>query len=333
MKIIALEEHILDKAIGAASGNIVQENYPYSQLFLNPPKDVAPSNIDLFELGERRIKEMDNNGITMEILSYTNATQWIPGPKAIDLSRTANNILAQAVKSHPDRFRAFATLPWSDPIAASQELRRTIKELGFVGVLLSGRPQTGNVYLDDKCYYPIWEVLTEFDLPIYIHPNFTSPDVIKAYYTGLNDQVNTILSTYGFGWHLEAGMQVIRMILAGVFEKFPTLKVISGHWGEIVPYYLPRLDQMLIPSITGLKEKFSFYYKRNVYVTPSGVYDYDSLEFCIKKLGIDHLLFSADFPYIPENDARQFLENAPLSDEDKEKFASKNAIKLLHLAE
>lgn len=333
MKIIALEEHVLNKAIGVASAKAIQDNYPYHHTFLNPPKDVAPSSIDLFELGERRIKEMDKNGIDMEILSYTNATQWISGLEAVNLSKTANDQLWETCKSHPDRFRAFATLPWSDPIASSQELRRTIKDLGFVGALLSGRPQTGNVYLDDKCYYPIWEVLTEFDLPLYIHPNFTSPDAIKAYYTGFNDQVNTILSTYGFGWHLEAGMQVIRMILAGVFEKFPNLKVISGHWGEIVPYYLPRLDQMFVPSITGLQEKFSFYYKRNVYVTPSGVYDNDSLELCVKKLGIDHILFSADFPYIPEDGARPFLENSPLSEEDKEKFGCKNAIKILHLTE
>lgn len=331
MKVIALEEHALDKAIGAASAKVVQENYPYHHSFVNSPKEISPSMIDLFQLGERRIQEMDKNGIDMEILSYTNATQWISGPESITLSKSANDSLAQTVKEHPDRFRAFATLPWSDPISASKELERTIKELGFVGTLISGRPQTGNVYLDDKCYYPIWEVLTKYDLPIYIHPNFTSPDAIKAYYSGMKDDVNMILSTFGFGWHYEAGIQVIRMILSGVFDKFPNLKVISGHWGEIVPFYLARLDQMLIPSITGLKEKFSFYYKRNVYVTPSGVFDYDNLDFCIKKLGIDHLMFSVDFPYISEEGARSFLENSPLSNDDKLKFASKNAEKILHI--
>lgn len=140
-----------------------------------------------------------------------------------------------------------------------------------------------------------------------------------------------ILSTYGFGWHLEAGIQVIRMILAGVLEKFPNLKVISGHWGELVPFYLSRFDQAFPPSVTGLKEKFSFYFKRNVWVMPSGIYDYDNLDFCIRKLGVDHILFAADFPYLPQDDGRSFLEKANLSDEDKEKIGSKNAEKLLHL--
>ena len=123
------------------------------------------------------------------------------------------------------------------------------------------------------------------------------------------------------------------MILSGVFDKFPKLKVISGHWGEVVPFYLTRFDQMFLPSITGLKENFSFYYKRNVYVTPSGIYDNESLEFCVKKLGIDHVLFSADFPYIQESGARPFIENAHLSREDKEKFGYLNAEKILHLNE
>lgn len=172
---------------------------------------------------------MDKNGIDIEILSYTNTTQWLSGEEAITLSKSANDSLARAVKEYPTRFRAFATLPWSDPITASQELRRTIVDHGFVGTLISGRPQTGNVFLDDKIYFPIWEVLTEFDLPIYIHPGLTSPDVINAYYNGYDKQMNMMLSTFGFGWHLEAGIQVIRMILPGVFVKFPKLKVISGH--------------------------------------------------------------------------------------------------------
>lgn len=99
----------------------------------------------------------------------------------------------------------------------------------------------------------------------------------------------------------------------------------------MVPYYLPRLDQMFSPAVTGLKEVFSFYYKRNVYVTPSGLYDNDSLEYCVNKLGIDHVLFSTDFPYIPLTGARAFIEDAPLSEEEKEKLGSQNAEKMLHL--
>ncbi|MBD5356925.1 MAG: amidohydrolase [Bacteroides sp.] len=274
---------------------------------------------------------MDEAGIDMEIVSYTNPTQYITGDDAIAIAKVANDTLASLVSPYPNRFCAFATLPWSNPQAAADELRRTVKEHGFVGTLISGRPQTGNIFLDDPIYYPVWEALTELDLPIYIHPNYTTADVCKSYYSNLGDQFDCVLSTYGYGWHFEAGLQVIRMILSGVFEKYPKLKVISGHWGEMVPYYLPRLDQMFSSAVTGLKEVFSFYYKRNVYVTPSGLYDNDSLQYCVGKLGIDHILFSADFPYIPMTGARPFMENAPLSVDDKEKFGSLNAEKLLHL--
>ncbi|MDE6669626.1 MAG: amidohydrolase family protein [Muribaculaceae bacterium] len=331
MKIIALEEHLVNKAVGAATGSIIAQNFPYAQQFRKPNPADAPNPIDLFELGERRILEMDKAGIDMEVVSYTNPTQWLTGSEGQDIARQANDELAQLIKPYPERFRAFATLAWGDPAAAADELRRTVKELGFVGTLLSGRPQPGNIFLDDKAWYPMWEALTELDLPIYIHPNYTSNDACKAYYDNMDDQLATILSTYGYGWHYEAGLEVIRMILGGVFEKFPTLKVLSGHWGEMVPYFLPRLDQMFKPEVTGLPGKISDYYKRNVWVTPSGVYDYDDLQYFVCKLGIEHLAFSADWPYVPKTDARTFLTEAPISDTDKEKFSHLTAEKLLHL--
>lgn len=331
MKIIALEEHVVGKSIGAAVAKTIQEAFPYAQQFLTPPKADAPSTPDLFELGERRIAELDKAGIDMEIVSYTNPTQWLTGEDAVSLAKEANDTLHQNIKSYPDRFRAFATLPWNNPAAAADELRRTVNELGFVGTLISGRTQTGNVFLDDKMYYPVWEALTELDLPVYIHPNYTSVDACHAYYSGLNDQFNTILSTYGYGWHYEAGMQVIRMILSGVFEKFPSLKVLSGHWGEMVPYFLTRLDQMFKPEVTGLSDSISNIYKNHVWISPSGVYDTEALRFCVGKLGIDQLVFSADWPYVPMTDARSFVENAPLSDSDKEKLSHLTAERLLHI--
>lgn len=331
MKIIALEEHLSSKTIGATVAKIIQEAYPYAQQFMHPAAADAPSVPDLFELGEKRIAELDEAGIEMEIVSYTNPTQWLAGDEAVTLAKQANDTLSQAVKPYPDRFRAFATLPWNKPEAAADELRRTVNELGFVGTLISGRPQTGNVFLDDKIYDPIWQALTELDLPVYIHPNYTSEDAVNSYYTGLSDQLDTILSTYGYGWHYEAGMQVIRMILAGVFEKYPTLKVISGHWGEMVPYFLFRLDQMFKPEVTGLSDTVSNIYKKHVWVSPSGLYDNDALGFCVSKLGIDQIVFSADWPYVPMTDARTFIKNAPLSDTDKEKFSHLTAEKLLHL--
>ncbi|MDE6010967.1 MAG: amidohydrolase family protein [Muribaculaceae bacterium] len=331
MKIIAVEEHLSSKTIGAAVAKTIREAYPYAQQFMHPAPADAPSVTDLFELGEKRIAELDKAGIDMEVVSYTNPTQWLTGEEAVTLAKQANDTLSEAVRPYPDRFRAFATLPWDNPTAAADELRRTVNELGFVGTLISGRPQPGSVFLDDKIYYPVWEALTELDLPVYIHPNYTSVDAVNSYYKGLNEQFDTILSSYGYGWHYEAGIQIIRMILAGVFEKYPTLKVISGHWGEMVPYFLYRLDQMFKPEVTGLSDTISSIYKTHVWISPSGLYDNDALQFCVNKLGIDQLVFSADWPYVPMTDARAFVANAPLSDSDREKFSYLNAEKLLHI--
>ena len=331
MKIIALEEHLSSKTIGVAVAKTIQQAYPYAQQFMHPAPADEPSVPDLFELGEKRIVELDAAGIDMEIVSYTNPTQWLMGDEAVTLASQANDTLSEAVKPYPARFRAFATLPWNNPTAAAEELKRTANELGFVGTLISGRPQTGNVFLDNKMYYPIWDALTELDLPVYIHPNYTSIDAVNAYYTGLNDQLDTILSAYGYGWHYEAGMQVIKMILAGVFEKYPTLKVISGHWGEMVPYFLYRLDQMFKPEVTDLSDTISNIYKKHVWISPSGLYDNDALQFCVNKLGIDRIVFSADWPYVPMTDAKSFVDNVPLPATDKEKFAYINAEQLLHI--
>lgn len=139
------------------------------------------------------------------------------------------------------------------------------------------------------------------------------------------------MSAYGFGWHLEAEIQVLRMSLAGIFEKFPSLKVVSGHWGEVVPYYLSRLDQMLSPAVTGLPQKISTYYREHAWVTPAGIHDYDNLLFCISRFGIEHIIFATDFPYVPLTEAARFIENAPISGKDKNLFAYGNAEKLLHL--
>ena len=331
MKIIALEEHTVDRAIGAATAEICKNNVPYLDAFYRADMPATPTADRLFKMGEYRLADMDRCGIDIEVLSLAGNIQWVKGDEAVTLSQNANNYLASLVKEHPTRFRFFATLPWSNPQAAADEMRRATNELGSVGVLIAGRPEIDATYLDDTKYNPVWKALTELDLPIYIHPGFPYRAVSDAYYKGFSNEVSMLLYTYGFGWHLEQGIQVVRMILAGVFERFPNLKVISGHWGELMPFYLSRFDQMLTKECTKLPEEFSTYYKRNVWVTPSGIYDYDNMDFCIRKLGIEHLLFSADYPYIPQDGARPFLENAPLSEADKEKFAYGNAAKLLKL--
>ncbi|MBD5356822.1 MAG: amidohydrolase [Bacteroides sp.] len=332
MKIIAIEEHTDNTALIGSVIGVIKEMVPYLPAFVQPDLPGSAPGNSLTDMDKGRIEDMDKNGITMEILSYSDFSQWIlDEKKAVELCQNANDELAALVKRHPGRFEAFATLPWVNPEAAAAELRRTVKEYGFKGVLITGRPQVGAKFLDDASYTPIWEALTELDVPIYIHPGFPVPEVQQAYYDGFNDKVTAILSTYGLGWHIEPGLQVLRMILAGVFDSYPSLKVISGHWGEVLPYYIARFDQTLTPEMTGLKEKISTYYRRHIYVTSSGIYDYDNLQYCISKFGIDHIIFSADYPCISENDARAFIENAPISKEEKFLISQGNAERLFKI--
>lgn len=331
MKIITLEEHVSDKAIAMASAKGVNEAAPWTSNFVQPDLPYTPSAAVLGDTGAGRIADMDANGIDMQVLSITNATQYIPAPDAIDLAKNANNRMAEAVKANPDRFAAFATLPLADPKAAADELKRTVNELGFKGALISGRPSAEPVFLDDPRYAPVLEAASRLDVPIYTHPGFPYLEVFKAYYDRLDPLVSTRLGTFGWGWHSEVGVQIVHLILSGTFDKYPNLKLIAGHWGEMVPFFLQRLDEGLSKEATKLPRNISEYFKEHIYVTPSGMFTYPQLKFTLEVLGADRLMYSVDYPFLGNENARTFLENAPISQQDKEKIAHVNAERLLKL--
>jgi len=172
--------------------------------------------------------------------------------------------LAASVLANPKRFAAFATLPWQDPEAAATELERTVKQLGMVGTLLGGRP--GRTFLDDPHYEPVLATLNELKVPIYLHPGFSLPQVREPYYGGLDREVGARLSMFGWGWHSESATQVIRIILTGTFERYPDLHVISGHWGEMVPFYLQRMDDTIPQEATRLSRSITETYKSHMFI-------------------------------------------------------------------
>ena len=281
------------------------------------------------DVGAGRIAAMDEHGIDMQVLSYSNSPQLVPARQAVELTRAANDRLAASVHANPKRFAAFATLPWQDPEAAAEELERTVKDLGMVGTFLGGRP--GRTFLDDGRYEPVLTKLNELKVPIYVHPGFPLPQVREPYYGGFDKEVSARLSMFGWGWHNEAGIQVIRMILAGKFEKYPDLQIISGHWGEMVPFYLQRMDDSIPQEATGLSRSITDTYKAHVYVTPSGMLNLPHFEFIYRVLGADRILYAVDYPYLTLTGAREFLESLSVSQEDKEKIAHGNAEALLCL--
>ena len=341
MKIICIEEHGIDTAIAKAIRQVHSPETAYfsdwgSRVKDKPVDDLHPRLLSSevwsqtgLDMGSGRIAAMDEYGVDMQILSYSNPTQFAPAAQAVDLARQANDRLANAVRDNPTRFGGFATLPWQDPSAAAQELERAVKELGLSGTLLVGRPSS--TFLDDERYEPVLAKLEQLEVPIYIHPGLPLPQVREPYYGGLDSEVSARLSMFGWGWHHEAGIQVIRMMLSGKFDKFPKLQVISGHWGEMVPFYLQRMDDTIPQEASGLCRTISETYKAHVYVTPSGMLDLPHFEFIHKVLGADRIIYSVDYPYLTMGGARAFLENLSVSREYKEKIAHGNAERLLQL--
>lgn len=325
MKFITIEEHLNDPDIAAATAKVLGPIVPYTSI----TTDNLPGGV-LENVGAGRLARMDAAGIDMQILSYVNSPQFLPASEAIPLTKAANNRLAEAVEAHPDRFAAFAMLPLSDPEASAEELKRCVKELGFKGAMIAGRPAAAK-FLDDPFFAPVLEVANELIVPIYMHPGYPHKDVQKVYYSGFDSLVTSLFSLYGWGWHNESGVQIIRMILAGVFDKYPNLQLISGHWGEMVPFFLYRIDGMLPQQTTHLKQPILNTYKNHIYVTPSGMFTWPQFQFTLEVLGADRIIYSVDYPYVKENNAREFLENAPISPENREKIAHVNAEKLFRL--
>lgn len=321
MRIVATEEHfVTDEVLRGWRGLDPRDQDPSSGLFPDDG-DVAKR---LLDLSDERIRLMDDSGVDVQVLSLTTpGTQSLEPDKAYDLARRANDVLAEAVTSRPDRFQGFATLPTPAPSAAARELERAVTELGLAGAMLFGRTRDRNA--DHPDFLPIYEAAAALRVPIYLHPQTPPRAVREAYYSDLGDPVDLSLATGGIGWHYETGIQLLRMVLSGVFDRFPDLQVIVGHWGEAVLFYLERID-LLSGAATSLQRPVAEYFSRNVYVTPSGIFSQRYLGWAIEVVGIDRILFSTDYPYqfAPNGGARAFLQDAGLRAEDMAKVANGN---------
>ncbi len=335
LPLITIEEHF-------TSQEIIDANAKYSYLKPKPVGKMAEAmsffasrrliGQDLLDIDRKRLPHMDEYGIGMQILSYTAPVDdVVPADEAVRICREANDILAQRVAEHPDRFRAMATLPMADPEAAAAELERTVKELGFVGVLLTGQYK-GRFY-DEPEFLPIFAKAAELDVPVYWHPDFVKSEIIEYYY--MSDSYSAIVGaefgSAGFGWHLDVGIHVARMVLSGIFDKYPNLKFVSGHWGEDIPAFLERMDYMLDQEKTGLKKKVSDYYKENIWFTPSGIMSGMQLDYFVKLVGTEHIIWSEDYPYIKNQPLRFFLDKSDLTPEQKYAIARGNAEKIYKL--
>ena len=321
MRLIGIEEHHLTAEIRDAWNAIDLDA-------VDPSVAIHSGVLEsrLLDLAEERLALMDEAGLDVQVLSLTTPALHDLGPESVEMARRANDAVAAAVARHPARFQALATLPVASPEEAALELERCVKTLGFKGTMLCGR--VGNRNLDDPSLSPILQSAAALNAPVLLHPRTPDMAVRSAYYSGFGPEIDAAFSMYGLGWHYDAGIQFIRLVLAGTFDRLPGLQVILGHWGELVLFYAERLAAM--DRVSGLKHPIATYLRRNLYVTASGMFLPHYLERAAAIVGVDRLLFSTDFPYQyrPGRDARKFLENCGLDEAAKAGFACGNWLHL-----
>lgn len=314
--IIALEEHYWDRELAAT--------------FKGPEAGRGgDTDMRLFDFAGIRVKEMDEAGIDIQVLSHgAPSAQKLPPETAVAVTRGVNDRLAAEVKKNPKRFAGFAALPSAVPEAAADELERAVKEHGFKGAMIHGL--SNGEFLDLPKFWPIYARAEKLDVPIYFHPSLPDQRVTDIYYQEYAKDFPLVVRP-AWGYTVETATQAIRLVLSGVFEKHPKLKIILGHFGETIPFLLWRIDSSL--KRPGQKPlAFRDIFTSNFWLTTSGFFSDPALLCCVMEMGVDRILFSVDWPFVQDNQpAVHWLERIPFSDEDKAKIASGNAKRLLRM--
>ena len=326
---IALEEHLStdeNNKLWDSAGESSRNGKTYT--------DYIESH--LLEVDER-LKIMDATGIERTILSLTSpGIQSITDPGlAQQVARRTNDLVRNDfVDKHADRFSMFACLPTQEPEAAAEELRRSVTQLGAVGALVNGytnvRDASTGTYLDDPSFEPLWSAVAELEVPLYLHPREPLPNQVRIYegYSSL------IGSAWAFAH--ETATHAVRLMLSGLFDRHPTVQVILGHLGEGLPFLLPRLEHRLNMQHDGVglgaaRRKVSEYFNDNFYITTSGHFHTRTLFNTISEIGVDRVMFSADYPYEYMEEAASWFDNSLLCHNDAFKIGRQNAQRLFGL--
>jgi predicted TIM-barrel fold metal-dependent hydrolase len=322
MKLIAIEEHFLTKKVKDAWQKYPDKDDPTLKLHFGEIEN------RLEDIGNTRLQLMDETGIDVQVLSLTSPSLHNLGSESIALAIQTNDYVAEIVNKTPGRCQGFAALPMFEPREAAKELERSVKKLGLKGAMLCGRTREKN--FDHPDFWELFASAEALGVPLFIHPQIPQKAVRDIYYSGFDELTDLAFSTFGLGWHYEAGIQFVRLVLAGVFDHFPKLQIILGHWGEVILFYTERLASL--NRAAKLQKPFIDYVRQNLYVTASGMFSQAYLQRSVEIIGTDRILFSADYPYQyrPGRDARNFLEATELSEADKEKFAFANWERLTH---
>ena len=320
--LIGLEEHFATPELQRLHG--VKEERLFSGGGRRP---------ELLDLGAGRIADMDEAGIDMQVLSaVTPGVQNLPGPEGVASARKLNAWVAgEVVAAWPERFRAFAALPLSQPEAAADELEYAVRELGFVGCMTYGA--INGRFLDHADFEPVLARAGALGVPIYIHPNWPSPQAADVYYGGLDDTLmSRILSGPGYGWHQEVALQCLRLIVSGVFDRFPDLQIVVGHMGEGLPFYYWRFGEDLARIARDrLHKPVQQYFHDNLWITTSAFFRDELLMLALSAMGEDRILFSVDYPMASAKAGADWFRAVGLPRAVKEKIAHRNAERLLKI--
>jgi 5-carboxyvanillate decarboxylase len=285
----------------------------------------------LVDLDGKRLEHMDAAGIDMAVLALTSpGVQVMSREDGTAFATYANDWLADAIGRHPDRYAGLAACAPQDPAAAAKEIERGVSTLGLKGVIINSHTQ--GEYLDDPKFWPILEAAEALDAPIYIHPNTPSNDLIKPLLErGLDGAI--------YGFSVETGMHILRLITAGVFDRFPKLQIVIGHVGESLPFTMYRIDYMHQASVASgrydtmkpLKRKPSDYMRENLYYTNSGVAWAPPIRFMQEQIGVDRVMYAMDYPYQYKVEEVADLDAMTMDDAAKAAFFEGNARRLFKL--
>ena len=317
---IALEEHF-----------VLPESADTSYAIRDLPTPELRQKV--LDVGSGRIAEMDRGGVGICILSHVAAgVQAIPNiSQAIALSRRVNDYLAEHIAKYSKRLKGFAALPLQDPEAASHELVRCIKELGFCGALVNGFSQIGEadsaVFYDLPQYRQFWATVQDLEVPLYLHPRAPLTTRQQAY------EGYPWLAGSPWGFAVETSIHALRLMASGLFDEYPKLKVILGHLGEGLPFGIWRVDHRISRGSGSPKAKLPMrhYLHENFYITTSGNFRTQALTDVILEVGADRVLYSVDYPFEDMAEAAAWFDQAAISEPDHIKIAYSNAQKLFHL--
>jgi 5-carboxyvanillate decarboxylase len=282
---------------------------------------------NLLDIGAGRIAHMDKVGIDVELLSLTSpGVQIFDTDMATRLAAESNDALAAAINANPKRLAGLVAVAPQDPAAAAREIERG-KKLGLCGVIINSH--TRSEYLDLPKYRPILEAAEALDMPIYLHPREPAPSMVTPYL-----DYGLYFATWGFS--AETGLHAMRLIMSGAFDRHPGLRIVLGHMGEGLPYWLKRIDnrfamQVRIGATEKLPKRPSEYFLENFYITTAGVTDMAVLKLGLAELGADRIMFAADFPYEDDAEAVSFMDGADVTEEQRLKIYETNARRIFKL--